>query len=1017
MSTESSCWDSVQRIYHEGRNLSGFERAQFLDHACEGNAELRLVIEELLREDSAETPGTIDDGAPPDELDAAPPAQIGPYRLGRELGRGQMGVVYEAEQMHPRRLVAVKTLHPDLVQRGALAAYVERFEGETEVLGRLEHPGIVPVYHAGWDRRGIPFFAMRLIDGHDFRQELASLCATPSIERTTRAVNVLIRIAETMSFAHEKGVLHRDLKPTNVMIGRFGEIYVLDWGLAGRIDGEDSVASAPATPSSPAQTRVGDRIGTPAYMSPEQALGRNDLVDERSDVYALGAMLYEVVTGSSPTEIQLPLHESPTTTRRRRIATTKRHRLRGRSVPAELAAICDRATALRKAERYGSMREFAADLEAFVERRVVNAYEAGAWAELRKWCVRNRATAVALGLLIAVLIASAGYFVSSQRRAEMSRSHLQRVFSVLARQFRSSAPGMVPTRTERAARIQEFQSLLPLARKLAPLEESYVLEALGTYQFESNDPEAAPTFERVLALRTGRDDVDPHDLAAAYRQFGMVLHARGDLEQAEQCFRRALDVSRTVEGNDSIADAFTNVQLARVLESKGDLVTAAAIFDRIVDRFGSDRSELALVLLGQAHVALGRMELISGRVGAAETLFQSGVKELRSVLDRGHSLVLEAETLYADIMGLQWRFGDAVRLFDDIIDRRRFASSGEGTAILRTRYLRARAQIDDIDVRHDQALTPVTEVLAELEDVLQAQTTLLGPNHPETLDTRRAIATLLVMNRDFTSALAHLRTCLEGGDDPFSRVALGQTYFHLGDLDRAISEIQVGFDGLRLRFGMSIVESVAAACYLSSYLLQAGRVEEALAVAYESRSQPDLASTPLQWTLALREAEARMALGQSATAERLFLEALDGLQAIRAEGTDVDWQIWMVAFRVGMVCAEKDDWPRAEQSFRAAHDTGLSAVASIWFGISLVEQGCSAECDGLVDSIREMLREDDRRGLLAALFEGRRLAVRGDREGARSCLGRAESLAARIRGLGLAATVQLQRLRADVAGA
>src|SRR5262245_34652650 len=223
------------------------------------------------------------------------PNSIGKYRILRHLGEGNMGIVYEAQQEQPRRKVALKVIKPGL----ASSELLRRFEQEAEALGRLQHPGIAQIYEAGWADTGFgpqPYFALEFIRGRtlgDFVRE-RNLSVREKLE-------LVAKVADAVHHAHQRGLIHRDLKPANILVDETGQPKVLDFGVARVTD-----RGAPST----VQTDVGQIVGTLAYMSPEQVLGDPLEIDTRSDVYALGVILYELLAERQPYNTGTKLHEA-----------------------------------------------------------------------------------------------------------------------------------------------------------------------------------------------------------------------------------------------------------------------------------------------------------------------------------------------------------------------------------------------------------------------------------------------------------------------------------------------------------------------------------------------------------------------------------------------------------------------------------------------------------------------------------------------------------------------------------
>lgn len=378
----------------------------------------------------------------PEPLDAATEAELGrladPDRYRRRYERielvaaGGMGEVWRVVDRDLGRELALKRLKT----RSRDPRLLRRFLAEAKLTARLEHPGIVPVHDTGIDEDGRVWFTMPLVRGENLARLLrqdrpggsrapsssASAVKSPrsaaaaSAPRTAmpEVLECLLKACDAVAYAHARGVVHRDLKPANVLIGAFGEVYVVDWGLA-RAREEQASSASPAPKADtefsggPEETRHGDVLGTPAYMPPEQAAGRAGPVDPRVDVYALGAILWHALTGRPPYAddsgskvIEAVLAGPPES-----LATA------APDAPAELVAICDKAMSREPTDRYADVRELSEDLRAFLAGRVVRAHRTGAIPELVKWCRRNRALAATI--VVATVVLLAGTWVWSWR--------------------------------------------------------------------------------------------------------------------------------------------------------------------------------------------------------------------------------------------------------------------------------------------------------------------------------------------------------------------------------------------------------------------------------------------------------------------------------------------------------------------------------------------------------------------------------------------------------------------------
>lgn len=310
------------------------------------------------------------------------------YTLGEEIGRGGMGAVFRVWDRELRRELAMKVrLSPAGQQAAPEPKSTGRFLAEAQTTAQLNHPGIVPVHELGLDSAGEVYFTMRLVKGEDLATVFAHVAAGRGGWTRTRALGVLIKVCEAMAYAHEKGVVHRDLKPANIMVGRHGEVYVMDWGLARVLGGPEEAAPRPDPARSLAvrtglkdggaaaalATMDGDIIGTPAYMPPEQARGDLAAIGPRADVYAVGAMLYQLLAIDRLDAPYVP-----------RGAWLPSHAVLGMvlagpppalaelapGASAELVAICEKAMARDPQARHRDMGELGDELRKWLEGRV-----------------------------------------------------------------------------------------------------------------------------------------------------------------------------------------------------------------------------------------------------------------------------------------------------------------------------------------------------------------------------------------------------------------------------------------------------------------------------------------------------------------------------------------------------------------------------------------------------------------------------------------------------------------------
>jgi serine/threonine-protein kinase len=454
------------------------------------------------------------------------PRSFGDYEVLGEIARGGMGVVYKARQLSLNRVVALK-----MILRGELASAeeVQRFRLEAEAAAGLDHPNIVPIHEVG-EHEGQPYFSMKLIEGGNLGQHVGRLVGRPR-----EAARLITDVARAVHYAHQHGILHRDLKPANVLLDREGTPYVTDFGLAKRVAGTTA-------PTAPSLTHSGAAVGTPSYMAPEQASGRKDALTTAADIYSLGAILYELLTGRPPFKADTPLntlvdvlHREPVPPRSLRAG-----------IDRDLETICLKCLQKEPARRYASAGALADDLQRYLDGETILARPVGRVERLGRWCRRNPALTAAGAVAVVGLAAAA---VVSCLLAWSEARHA-------ARQAQAAADLRVALdQAERHAR--EAQDRATEAdRERARAAESFrqahqaVHDCLSVSEELAYVPGVQPLCKKLLAstltyyqkfLRERGDDPGLRaELAQTYYDIGVIASDSGDQTRAADALRRAL---------------------------------------------------------------------------------------------------------------------------------------------------------------------------------------------------------------------------------------------------------------------------------------------------------------------------------------------------------------------------------------------------------------------------------------------------------------------------------------------
>jgi len=340
-----------------------------------------------------------------------PPPVKTDYDLEGEVSRGGMGIILSARDTGIGRDVAMKVILSGWQES---REFYERFIREAQVQGRLEHPNICPVHELGADDEDRPYFTMKMVHGYslaDMIKQAREESGARDSKRLTEILNIFLKICDGMAYAHSQGIIHRDLKPDNIMVGDFGEVYVMDWGLAKILGAEEDdfqnglVINSQPGPHDTMKTMTGSVIGTPSYMPPEQAKGLVELMDERSDIYSLGALLYELLALRAPfdgDDAWEVLSRIPS-----QIPPPPSANEAAKNISPELDFIIMKCLSKNKLDRYQSVQSLKEEIELFLSGRPVGAMEYSLWQVAAKWISRNRALAFSTLAVLLVIIAAA----------------------------------------------------------------------------------------------------------------------------------------------------------------------------------------------------------------------------------------------------------------------------------------------------------------------------------------------------------------------------------------------------------------------------------------------------------------------------------------------------------------------------------------------------------------------------------------------------------------------------------
>jgi serine/threonine protein kinase/tetratricopeptide (TPR) repeat protein len=729
-----------ETLFELALNTPTADRATLLDRECAGDPDLRTrveallaarqVLESLARREPAPASPTPPGEAPPPApgettapLDGRPAEGVGSllagkYKLVEQIGEGGMGAVFMAQQTAPvRRAVAVKVIKAGMDTRAVLA----RFDAERQALALMDHPNIARVLDAGTTDSGRPFFVMELVNGTPITRFCDQRRLTPR-ER----LKLFVPVCQAIQHAHQKGVIHRDLKPSNVLVALYDDRpvpKVIDFGVA--------KATGPQLTEQTLMTGFGDVVGTPEYMSPEQATLNSLDIDTRSDVYALGVLLYELLTGTTPVDRRslgqaavleilriVREVEPPAPSSRLSTLAALPSIAANRSVePARLAAmlrgeldwIVMKALEKDRSRRYETANALARDVQRYLADETVEASPPSTAYRLRKFLRRHRGPVLAVSTIFLLLV---GGIVGTT---------IGLVQAQKARQSESNrAQG-------------ERQAKETAERRLDQIEKGIAI--LGSI-FEDLDPRAeekegrplrailADRLDRAAAQLDGEAIADPLVVAKLQDRLGRTCLGLGHTVPAESLFTKALATRKAHLGADHPLTLASMHNQALAFDSAGRPAEAIALLERVRDtRTKTLGGEHPDALNAQNDLAL--MYLRAGRRDEAVALLER-VRDVRAVrLGGDHALTLAAlESLAQAYVGV-WRGKEAIELLERVRHLRTKELGPDHRDTLRALNTLAFAY---------QSSGQMKPAIALFEETRDAVVPRLGPDHPQTLN-------------------------------------------------------------------------------------------------------------------------------------------------------------------------------------------------------------------------------------------------------------------------------------------
>ncbi len=858
------------------------ERDAYIADACGSDAELRQAVETLLKHDSEACDAVVaaerGDGLRTlveSTSGVADPVRIGKYNIVRRIGQGGMGVVFEARQDHPRRTVALKVLHTGIGRDGL----VERFRREADFLGQLQHPGIAQVFDAGVgdveSASGViaqqPYIAMELIKGDALRQ----WGREPG--RTLRQrLEMVAHICDALEHAHQKGVVHRDLKPGNIIVDDMGRPKILDFGIA-RMTDIDNAATV--------QTQTGQLLGTVPYMSPEQVAGDSRLIDVRADVYAIGVLLYELLCDRLPYD----LHHRSIAEAARVIREEEPTRLSqvDRSLRGDLDTIVVKALEKDRERRYQSAQALGADIRRYLDDQPIEARPASAVYNLKKFARRNRGLVAGMTAAFVVLLLGAagtslgwaaalraneklagtvGKLEKANAQLKESNNSLQAVTEfqsaqltdidvpMMGKQLRDSLLNGVTadSRIELESHLANInfvdtargvldQSIFrravdgidaqftdqPVLRARLLQDVAMTMRNLGLYDAAVDPQSRAMNIRRQSLGNENRDTID------AIHETAILAMKRGEYDEAEQLANEAMSIATAEIGENAPESLVCLATVVDLKQRQGNLDQAETLARRALDGFTQavgltdSRTLHARSLLAAILMKKGAYEDSAGH-------FRAVMAERERTLGPDDSKTLSATENLSNALESAGTYDESTQLIEWCY-RSRQRTLGEHHPDTISTMMEFGARLS-----RQGRLEEAEPVIAT---ALERQRRLLGVDHPETFPAIDMLASVIDERGRFEDANALYKESLDrrrrvlGDEHPATLRSLGNYGYILnqrGKPDLALPIYRETLAGLRKVYGDDHPHTLTSVGNLATLLSGLGQHEEAEKLYHES---------------------------------------------------------------------------------------------------------------------------------------------------------------------------------------